>query len=109
MPGYLAVRARAGSAERRLQLAAERLSVLAGVETAADVVADVDGHRRVGTGLKEGVEIGHAEGVGGRHLQLTAGVVHGSRADPAHPPLDGMEDGEEILPPVQVGRGCHAS
>ncbi len=99
VPGGVAVPALPRGAERGFHLPAERLGA---PRLAGDVVADVHGHRRMGTGLEQSVEIRHAEGLGRRDLQLTAGVVERPRAHPPLAVLDGVQHRDQILPAVAV-------
>ena len=49
-----------------------------------------------------GVEVGHAKGLGGRNVQPPAGMVERARAHPPLAALEGVQDGEQILPAVAV-------
>jgi hypothetical protein len=58
---------------------------------------------RPGSHREEPVEIGDAEGFGGREVQPAAGIVQGSGTDPADAAVDGVEYRKQQVPPRPVG------
>ena len=67
-------------------------------DQAGDVVTQVNDGPRPSSHGEEPVEIGNAEGFGGREAQPAAGVVQGSGADPAEAAVDGVENRKQQVP-----------
>ena len=67
---------------------------------AGDVVAHVDDARWPWLEREQGVEAGHAVGLGGRHAQSAADLVERRLADPADPRLDGVERRQQEVAPI---------